>query len=191
MYSLGQEADPAQDRQPQRRRQGQLRHLGPAVRDRDHLLLGQRPEQLGHEQRVSRRAGHPGEQPPGRGAADGVGDQVRHRPPVQLAQGQAPASGRLQRDGQPLQAGHGRGRAEAPDDRHGQAVQPGGQRAQGHQARRVGPVQVVRADNQRPVQREFLGQVGERVHGAELQARVAGHGDRSPVPAIPAVPAGQ
>jgi hypothetical protein len=58
-------------------------------------------------------------------------------------------------------------------------------------------VQVVRADNQRPVQHEFLGQVGERVHHAELQARVAGHGDRAPVapvapvPAVPAVPAGQ
>jgi hypothetical protein len=46
-------------------------------------------------------------------------------------------------------------------------------------------VQVVRAEHQRPVQRELLGQVGERVHGAELQARVAGHGDRAAVPAVP------
>jgi hypothetical protein len=52
-------------------------------------------------------------------------------------------------------------------------------------------VQVVRAEDQRPVQREFLGQVGERVHGAELQARVAGHGDRAPTLEVPAVPAGQ
>ena len=46
-------------------------------------------------------------------------------------------------------------------------------------------MQVVRAEHQRPVQREFLGQVGERVHGAELQAGVASHGDRAAVPAVP------
>jgi hypothetical protein len=132
--ALGQEADPAQDRQPQRRRQrrGRVGHLGLAAGDRDHLLTGQRPEQLGHEQRVARRARYPGLQPSAGRGADGVGDQFRHRPPVQLAQGQVPASGCFQAAGQPLQAGHGRGRAEAPDDRRGQAVQPGRQRAQGH-----------------------------------------------------------
>jgi hypothetical protein len=46
-------------------------------------------------------------------------------------------------------------------------------------------VQVVRADHQRPGQCHLLGQVRERVDGAELQARVAGHGDRAPVPAVP------
>jgi hypothetical protein len=45
-------------------------------------------------------------------------------------------------------------------------------------------VQVVRADHQRPGQREFLSQVRERVHGSEPQARIARHRDRAPFTAV-------
>jgi len=60
---LGQEADPAQDGQPQRRRQHRLRHLRPPARGRDRPLLGKRAEQFGDEQRIARRPGHLSEQP--------------------------------------------------------------------------------------------------------------------------------
>ena len=106
--SLGQEAEPAQDRQPQRRRQGRLRDLGLPVSGLDRTLLGQRPQQLGHEQRVARRPRDLGKQPRARLGGDRLRDQLAHRRLGESAQGELPGTGGVQRSGQPVQV---RGRA--------------------------------------------------------------------------------
>jgi len=73
-------------------------------------------------------------------------------------------------------------RAQAADQGHRQAGHPADNGAQGQQAGRIGPLQIVHADHQRPGQGQCLRQVGERVDDPEQQARITGHRDRVPVP---------
>ena len=181
-HVLGQEAEAAQDRQPHRRRQHYLRHLGPPAGGLDHSLLRERAQHLGHEQRIARRAGQPGQQSPARGRAHRVGRQFRHRLLAEPVQAQVPARRPLQRGSQLVQLGGARRRPEARDDPDRKVFDPASQRGQRQQARRVGPLQVVHADQQRPGQRELLHQVGERVDHPEPQSGVAGHGDRVALP---------
>ena len=180
---LGQETETAQDRQPQRRRQGHLRYLGPPAGGLDRALLGQRPQQLGDEQRVPGRSRYPGQQPGSRHGGHRLGHQLRHRPLGQAPHGENAPPGIQQQTGEAIQFRDARGGTQAPDEGHREIGQTAAHRGQRQQAGRVGPLQVIHADHQRPGQRELLRQVSERIDRAEPQPRVAGHRDRAPVTA--------
>jgi hypothetical protein len=180
---VGKEAQPAQDRQAQARREGRLRDLGPPARGRDRALLDERPEQLGGEQRVACRSRDLREQPRTRIGGDRVRHQLMHGPIRERAEGEAPGPGGLQRAAQPFQFRNARGGPQASNERDLEVGEASAHRGQREQAGRIGPLQVVHADHQRPGQRELLGEVGECVHGAELQPRIAGYRDRTLVAA--------
>jgi len=75
-----------------------------------------------------------------------------------------PGTGSLQRSGQPIQLGTARGGPQAADDTHRKTSEAAGQHARRQQAGRIGPLQVIQADHQRPGQRQLLHQVGECIH---------------------------
>jgi len=106
----------------------------------------------------------------------------RHGRLVGITHGKVPSSGRLRGAGQPLLASDARGRAQATDNGRRQIRQAGAQRAQGQQDRRIGQVC---ADHKPSGHTEFPGLVREHIHRPELQARVARHHARAPVPAVP------
>ena len=124
----------------------------------------------------------PASSPGSRHGGDRVGDQLRHRPLGQAPHGENAPPGIQQQAGEAVQFRDARGGTQAPDQGHREIGQTAAQRGQRQQAGRVGPLQVIHADHQRPGQRELLRQVSERIDRAEPQPRVAGHRDRAPLP---------
>ena len=178
---LGQEAEPAQDGEPQGRWQGHLGHLGPPVGDLDRSLLDERAHQLGDEQRVAARPRHPGQQTLARLGGDDLFHQLGHGLVAERAKWQPSRAARVQGLERPRQLRGTREQPQAADQRHRHVAQAAAQRAQGQEAGRVGPLQVIQGDHQRALEGQRLDQVTEGVDGLELQARVAAHRDRAPV----------
>jgi hypothetical protein len=111
----------------------------------------------------------------------GLGHQLGHGLPVELAEGQAAGPAGVEGLQRPLQLPAAGERLQAGHQRHRADGEPPGQRAQGQEAGGVGPLQVVQAEHQRSPPGQRLHQVQEGVDGLELQARVAADGGDAPV----------
>jgi hypothetical protein len=145
-------------------------------------FLQQGAHQLGHEQGVAARPGHLGQQPPARLGGNDLGHQLGHGVLAERAKGQAPPAAGVDGLQRPRQLRRPWQQPQAADQGEGDVGQAAGQRAQGEQAGGVGPLQVVQADHQRAVQGEGLQQLEEGVDRLELEAGVAAHRQRPPVP---------
>lgn len=107
----------------------------------------------------------------GHEVADGLVGEGRQRQPAGARSGQ-----HVQ---QPVQGRYVSERAERRDDCHRQVREAPGERCDGEQAGRVGPLQVVEGEHEGPVEGQRLGEVAEGVDDAVLQAGVTADGDRA------------
>ena len=164
------------------------RHLGPPARGLEHSLLRQRGQHLGHEQRIARRAGHPGQQPLARCRAHRVRDQAplpppRPRPPRLRCRAPAalPATAASRSS-----SADARRRPEARDEGHreiGSARRPARPASAGWtrsaHCRSSTPI------TSGPASASSSTRSASASTDPEPQARVAGHRDRIALPAVP------
>ena len=123
---------------------------GDAAFDADAVLLAQPPEEFGEKEWVAAGlGGQHGEFLPG-GHAQRVGGHLGHRVVVERLQEDPDGPLLFQQVEQPVGVIVARGGTAGQEPGHGTGRQPRGQGPQGHERGRIGPLEIVQGDEQRP-----------------------------------------